>query len=54
MPAKSKAQQQFLAICEHDPKHATGHCPAMTTGQLHDYAATKTTGLPTKVKKRAG
>jgi len=28
MPAKSKKQQRFMAICSHDPKHAQGKCPS--------------------------
>ncbi len=46
MPATSKAQQKFFAICEHSPQHATGKCPDMTQGQMRDYAATPTKGLP--------
>ena len=28
MPAKSRKQQQFMAICAHNPKHAKGKCPS--------------------------
>ena len=49
MPAKSKAQQQFFAICEHDPQHARGKCPKMTQKQFHDFAATPTKGLPRRL-----
>ena len=28
MPAKSKAQQKFMAMCSHDPGHARGKCPS--------------------------
>ena len=48
MPAVSKAQQKFMAICEHDPQHAQGKCPNMSQQQFHDYAATPLTGLPNK------
>ena len=49
MPAKSKAQQQFMGICEHNPQHAQGQCPDMTHQQFHDFAATPTKGLPQHV-----
>lgn len=49
MPARSKAQQAFMAVCEHEPRHARGQCPKMTKAQLHDFAATPTTGLPDHV-----
>lgn len=51
MPAKSQAQQRFMAICEHNPAHAIGKCPNMTHKQLHDFAATPRKGLPVRVKK---
>lgn len=28
MPAKSKKQQQFMAICAHDKSKARGNCPS--------------------------
>ena len=46
MPSTSKAQQHFMAMCEHDPQHAQGQCPSMTHQQFHDFAATSTKGLP--------
>ena len=49
MPAKSKAQQRFMAIAEHNPGALRGPVPDMTTQQLHDYAATPRKGLPAKV-----
>lgn len=51
MPARSQAQQRFLAICAHDPQHARGTCPDMTRQQYHDFAATPRTGLPLRVRK---
>mgnify|MGYP001604990653 CR=1 FL=1 len=27
-PAVSERQQKFMAMCEHDPKHARGKCPS--------------------------
>jgi hypothetical protein len=51
MPATSKAQQRFFAICEHNPKHAKGKCPDMTKAQMHDFAATPRGRLP---ERKAG
>lgn len=55
MPAKSKKQQQVMAIAEHEPsklyKRNKG-LKKMSKSQLHDYASTKTKSLPTKVKSR--
>ena len=50
MPAKSKAQQQHMAICLHHPEHAQGHCPSQRVAR--EFAETKTTGLPKHVPKR--
>ena len=47
--AVSQAQQQFFAICEHNPKHARGKCPKMTKAQMHEFAATPTRKLPKKI-----
>jgi hypothetical protein len=55
MPAKSKRQQQAMAIAEHEPKKLYKRnkgLKKMSKSQLHDYAATKTKGLPKKVKKK--
>lgn len=51
MPAKSKAQQQFMAIAEHDPDKLQGKKPDMSQEQLHDFAATPTKDLPQKKSK---
>jgi hypothetical protein len=52
MPAKSKAQQQAMAIAEHEPgklyKRNRGML-SMSKSQLHDFAATK--GLKRKYVK---
>ena len=53
MPATSKAQQRFMAICEHNPQHAQGQCPDMTHQQMHDFAATPTKGLPNHAKSKS-
>lgn len=49
MPAKSKAQQQFMAIAEHEPGKLKGKAPKMSHQQLHDFAATPTKGLPERI-----
>ena len=33
MPAKSKKQQQFMAICAHSPSHAKGKCPSKSVAK---------------------
>ena len=33
MPAKSKKQQQFMAICAHTPGKAQGKCPPKRVAQ---------------------
>lgn len=50
MPAKSQAQQRFMAICAHNPAHAQGKCPSKTVAR--EYAQTPRKGLPQKVSKR--
>jgi hypothetical protein len=53
MPAVSKRQQQLMAIAEHDPAAVSPENKGVTEmshKQLHDFAATKTEGLPAKVK----
>ncbi|MDE2102636.1 MAG: hypothetical protein KGL39_35650 [Patescibacteria group bacterium] len=49
MPSVSKKQQEAMAIAEHDParlfKRNRGLLK-MSRGQLHDFAATKRSGLP--------
>lgn len=50
MPSKSQAQQKFMAICEHDPKHAQGKCPSQKVAA--EFARTKRAGLPEHVGKK--
>lgn len=54
MLALSQSQQQLMAIAEHAPnkvyKRNRGVLK-MSMGQLRDFAATKVTKLPKKVKK---
>jgi hypothetical protein len=56
MPARSKAQQQAMAIAEHTPSKLYARNRGLTKmshTQLHDFAATKTGKLPEKVKRSA-
>jgi hypothetical protein len=46
MPATSKAQRRFMAICEHHPEKAKGKCPKMSKEEMHKFASTKEKGLP--------
>lgn len=49
MPARSKAQQQAIAIAEHNPsklKPANKGLLKMSKSDMSDFASTKTTGLP--------
>ena len=53
MPAKSRKQQQMMAIAEHEPEKLFDKNKGvldMSQGQLHDFAATK--NAPKKVKKK--
>lgn len=50
MPAVSKAQQKFMAICKHSPKHAKGECPDEETAG--EFARTKRKGLPERKGRR--
>jgi len=49
MPAVSKKQQIAMAIAEHEPEKLYAQNKGMlnmTQSQLHDFAATKRSGLP--------
>lgn len=50
MPAVSKAQQRFMAMCKHDPKHARGECPDEKTAG--EFARTSRKGLPERKSGR--
>ncbi len=55
MPATSKAQQEAMAIAEHDPGKLypkNRGLLKMSHQQLHDFAATKRKGLPQKKSKK--
>lgn len=49
MPAKSKAQQAYMAIAEHHPGKLRGPKPHLSLAQLHDFAATPSAGLPQRM-----
>ena len=51
MPAKSQAQQSFMAGCMHNPKHMSGKCPEMSKEKMRHYAETPTKGLPKRAKE---
>jgi hypothetical protein len=56
MPAESQAQQQLMAIAEHNPsavKPENRGVLKMSHQQLHDFAATKRTGLPKRLAPAA-
>ena len=53
MPARSKAQQELMAIAEHAPSKLYARNAGllkMSHQQLHDFAATKRKGLPQHTK----
>jgi hypothetical protein len=57
MPSVSKKQRRFMAMVEHTPKSELSGKAAkakgsMTHEQLHEFAATKEKGLPTRKHKR--
>ena len=45
MPAKSKAQQALMAMCEHGI-HTLATCPDMAKEKMREYAKTPTKNLP--------
>ncbi|HLZ39387.1 MAG TPA: hypothetical protein VKQ11_00400 [Candidatus Sulfotelmatobacter sp.] len=56
MPAVSKKQQEAMAIAEHSPGKLYAKNKGllkMSKGQLHDFASTKRSALPTMAKGRA-
>jgi hypothetical protein len=55
MPATSRAQQEAMAIAEHNPSALYGRNKGllkMSHQQLHDFASTSRKGLPQKVKSK--
>lgn len=57
MPSVSQAQQQAMAIAEHDPAklyQRNRGLLGMKKQQLHDFAATPRQGLPKKVSMLGG
>jgi len=54
MPAKSKKQQQLMAIAEHNPEDISAENKGvlkMSKSQLHEFSTTNHKGLPVRVKK---
>lgn len=54
MPAVSKKQQIAMAIAEHNPSKLNKKNKGllkMSHSQLHDFASTPRTGLPTRAKQ---
>jgi hypothetical protein len=39
MPAVSRKQQRFMAMCAHNPKHAKGKCPAKKVAKEFSHLA---------------
>jgi len=54
MPAKSKAQQAYMAIQLEKKRAGKKTDVEMSAAQLEDFAATKTKKLPEKVKAKKG
>ena len=57
MPAKSRAQQIVMAIAEKNPSKLQSKNKGllkMSHDQLHDFAATKRTGLPKYASSKGG
>lgn len=50
MPAVSRSQQRFMAMCKHSPKHAQGECPDEKTAG--EFARTPHKGLPERKGRR--
>jgi hypothetical protein len=50
MPAKSKAQQKFMAMCEHNPEKAKGKCPSKDVAK--EFAHTSGKKLPEHTSKK--
>lgn len=51
MPAKSKAQRRFMAMCEHSKGTKKG-CPDMSKSKMREFAKTKEKGLPERKRTR--
>ena len=54
MPAKSQAQQRFMAIASHSPEKLRGPAPDMSKSAMSDFASTPRKGLPPHAKKKTG
>jgi hypothetical protein len=38
VPAKSRKQQKFFAMCAHNPSHANGKCPDMPKAKMREFS----------------
>lgn len=52
MPARSKRQQRFMALCLKHRSHAMKDCPDMSDAQLREFAATPRKNLPERVGRQ--
>lgn len=51
MPAVSKAQQKYMAGCEHNPESMKGSCPSKSVAS--EFSSTPIKGLPGHVEKKS-
>jgi len=51
VPAKSKAQRRFFAMCEHG-KIPKSKCPKMSKKKMREWSKTSEKGLTKRVKRR--
>ena len=54
MPATSKRQQQFMAICAHQPGKARGKCPSHKVAQEFSHKPKGGYGPKKRTRKRKG
>lgn len=52
MPAVSKRQRRFMAMCEHDASMSESCPKGMSKSQMRDFAKTKEKGLPYSAGKK--
>lgn len=51
MPAKSKAQRRFMAMCQHSD-HPPSRCPDMSNEQYDHFSKTNEKDLPFRATKK--
>ncbi len=54
MPARSRAQQRFMALCAHSPAHARGQCPTKAVAREFAQAPGGLKGLPPRATRPKG